>query len=95
MGLLFVVPVEMERVGPALAGSAVGVANSAGFLGGVLAPVIGMSLVGVEPLLGFAFFAGCYLLSAAVVLTIAETGWRRRASQRSHVEPDPVRLGRS
>jgi NNP family nitrate/nitrite transporter-like MFS transporter len=78
VGLLFVVPVEMERVGPALAGSAIGVANSAGFLGGAIAPVLGMSLVAVDPLMGFAFFTACYLLSASLFLTIRETGWRRR-----------------
>jgi NNP family nitrate/nitrite transporter-like MFS transporter len=76
--LLFVVPIEMERVGPALAGSAAGVLNTAGFAGGFLAPLIGMSLVRISPILGFAFWAGCYMVSALLFATIAETGRRRQ-----------------
>jgi NNP family nitrate/nitrite transporter-like MFS transporter len=76
VGLVFVVPVEMERVGPALAGSAIGVIISAGFLGGVLAPVLGMSLADSRPLLGFAFFTLCYLVAAVLFCIVRETGKR-------------------
>jgi len=74
VGLLFVVPVEMKRVGPALAGSAVGIIIGAGFLGGVLTPTIGMWLADRRPIAAFAFFAGCYLLSALLFLAVRETG---------------------
>ncbi len=54
--IAFVVPLEMAGIGPALAGSAVGVAVTAGSLGGVLSPLIGMSLVNAEPTAGFLFW---------------------------------------
>ena len=72
--IAFVVPLEMEGIGPALAGSAVGVAVTAGNLGGVLSPLIGMSLVETEPTAGFLFWGGCYVLSALLFLLIKETG---------------------
>lgn len=79
--IAFVVPLEMEGIGPALAGSAVGVAVTAGNLGGVLSPLIGMSLVNAEPTAGFLFWGGCYVLSAVLFLLIKETGPRvRKAS---------------
>lgn len=74
--IAFVVPLEMEGIGPALAGSAVGVAITAGNLGGVLSPLIGMSLVNVDPTAGFLFWGGCYVLSALLFLLIKETGPR-------------------
>ncbi len=72
--LAFVVPLEMEGVGRRLAGSAVGIAITAGYLGGVLAPVIGMWLVGLTPVAGFYFWGGCYMLSAVLFLLLKETG---------------------
>lgn len=74
--IAFVVPLEMDGVGPLLAGSAVGVALTAGYLGGVLAPIIGMGLVGTNPVAGFAFWGGCYALSACLFLVLKETGPR-------------------
>lgn len=76
--IAFVVPLEMEGVGPALAGSAVGVAITAGYLGGFISPLIGMSLVNAEPTAGFVFWGGCYVLSALLFLLIKETGPRVR-----------------
>ena len=52
--------------------------TSAGFLGGVLFPVIALRLSESHPVFGFAFFSGCYLLSALVFATIRETGRRRQ-----------------
>ena len=72
--LAFVVPLEMEGVGRRLAGSAVGIAITAGYLGGVLAPVVGMWLVSFTPVAGFYFWGGCYMLSAVLFLLLKETG---------------------
>lgn len=74
--LLSVVSIEMEGVGAARAGSAIGVVNTAGFAGGVLMPLLGMRLVQVTPVLGIGFWAGCYVLSALCFAAIRETGSR-------------------
>lgn len=74
--IAFVVPLEMDGVGPILAGSAVGVALTAGYLGGMLSPIIGMSLVEINPLAGFVFWGGCYALSGLLFLGLKETGPR-------------------
>jgi hypothetical protein len=74
--LLFVVSIEMEGVGAARAGSAIGVVNTAGFAGGVLMPLLGMRLVQITPVLGIGFWAGCYVLSALCFAAIHETGSR-------------------
>ena len=74
VGLLFVVPVEIERVGKELAGSAIGLATSAGFLGAAISSVVGMRLAGVRPLYGFVFFLVSYLLSVLLFATSRETG---------------------
>jgi len=74
--IAFVVPLEMDGVGPALAGSAVGVAATAGFLGGFISPIIGMSLANTEPKTAFLFWGGCYALSSLVFLLVKETGPR-------------------
>lgn len=76
--LAFVVPLEMEQVGPTLAGSALGVAVTAGYLGGFVAPPICMRLASVTPVAGFAFGGGCYALSALLFLLLKETGPRVR-----------------
>ena len=76
--LAFVVPLEMDGIGPRLAGSAVGIAITAGYLGGVLAPIIGMWLVDITPAAGFFFWGGCYMLSAVLFLFLKETGPRVR-----------------
>lgn len=76
--IAFVIPLEMEGVGPMLAGSAIGVAVTAGYLGGFVSPLIGMSLVSTNPIAGFAFWGGCYVLSALLFLLLKETGPRIR-----------------
>jgi NNP family nitrate/nitrite transporter-like MFS transporter len=83
IALLFVAPIEMKDVGPAIAGSAIGVLQTAGFAGGFLGPVIGMLFVAIDPVLGFVFWMGCYVLSALLFLTIRETGWRAAMSERA------------
>jgi nitrate/nitrite transporter NarK len=76
VGLLFAIPAEMRGVGESLAGSAVGVVTTAGFLGGFLSPQIGMALAarGVE--LGFFFWTLCFAASALLILAVSETGPR-------------------
>jgi nitrate/nitrite transporter NarK len=76
--IAFVVPLEMEGVGPTLAGSALGVAATAGYLGGFVTPLICMSLASVAPAAGFAFGGGCFALSALLFLLLKETGPRVR-----------------
>jgi NNP family nitrate/nitrite transporter-like MFS transporter len=85
VGLLFVVPVEMDRVGPELAGTAIGVATAAGFAGGTLFPAIGLTLAEARPVVAFAFFSGCYLLSALLFAIIRETGPRRHCTDEATV----------
>jgi hypothetical protein len=49
IALLFVAPIEMNDVGPGLAGSAIAVLQTAGFAGGFGGPVIGMVFVAIHP----------------------------------------------
>jgi NNP family nitrate/nitrite transporter-like MFS transporter len=78
VGILFVIPVELDEVGQSLAGSAVGAMTMAGFLGGFLSPVVGMALVRISPALGFGFWTLCFAASALLVLAVRETGPRAR-----------------
>jgi len=79
IALVFAVPLELPAVGPALAGSAVGVTLMAGFLGGFLSPQLGLALAERSPAASFLFFAACYGASALLFFLLPETG-RRRAS---------------
>jgi hypothetical protein len=81
IALVFAVPLELPRVGPALAGSAVGAILMAGFLGGFLSPMIGLALAEWSPLSAFVFWSGCYAASAACFFLLPETGTRARHSQ--------------
>ena len=76
--IAFVVPLEMAGIGPALAGSALGVAVTAGYLGGFLAPLICARLAEMNPVAGFAFGGVCYVLSGLLFLLLKETGPRVR-----------------
>jgi len=87
IALVFAVPLELARVGPALAGSAVGATLMAGFLGGFLSPMIGLALAEANPLYAFVFWSGCYALSAACFFLLPETGSRGRASPDLLVTP--------
>ena len=76
IALVFAVPLELASVGPALAGSALGATLMAGFLGGFVSPIVGLALAEREPLWAFAFWAGCYGLSALAFSLLPETGPR-------------------
>jgi NNP family nitrate/nitrite transporter-like MFS transporter len=83
--LLYVVPIEMAEVGVARAGAAIGMINTAGFAGGAVMPLLGMRLVQVKPVLGIAFWASCYMLSALCFTAIRETGSRPNGKKRTVV----------
>lgn len=70
VGLLFVMPVESPEVGASRAGSAIGAATAAGFLGGFLSPLVGMSLIAQNSMIGFGFFASCIIASSVLVLAM-------------------------
>ena len=80
VAILFVVPLELAGVGPAYAGSALGLALTAGFGGGFVSPIVGSSLASVTPLAGIGFWAACYAGSALLFLLLPETGPRARAN---------------
>ena len=74
VALLFVIPVELPEVGPERAGSAAGVATTAGFLGGLLSTWIGVQLAQRGAALGFGFWAASLVASAFLILRVRETG---------------------
>ncbi|HTO72109.1 MAG TPA: MFS transporter [Myxococcota bacterium] len=78
IALVFVVPLELPSVGPAYGGAALGLTLMAGFLGGIFSPALGLWLAEREPLWAFAFWAGCYGLSALLFFLLPETGPGRR-----------------
>jgi hypothetical protein len=78
VAILFVVPLELAGVGPAYAGSALGLALTAGFAGGFISPVVGSTLASTTPLAGIGFWAACYAGSALLFLLLPETGPRAR-----------------
>jgi NNP family nitrate/nitrite transporter-like MFS transporter len=86
IALLFVIPVELPDVGPALAGSAVGVTTTAGFLGGWLSPLILTPVAESAPVLAFGIWAACFAISALLILAVRETGPRRAAPDSAFAE---------
>ena len=78
--LAFVIPLEMKGIGSAMAGSAIGIVVTAGYLGGWLSPIIGMGLAESQPLAGFIFWSGCYLVAACLFALVKETGPRARSA---------------
>ena len=77
VALLFVIPVELEEVGEELAGSAIGAATAAGFVGGAISPLVGMALVAIDPILAFGFWTACFVAAAFLILAVRETGKAR------------------
>jgi predicted MFS family arabinose efflux permease len=79
VAILFVVPLELAGVGPANAGSALGLALTAGFAGGFVSPVVGSTLASTTPLAGIGFWAACFAGSALLFMLVPETGLRARS----------------
>jgi predicted MFS family arabinose efflux permease len=79
VAILFVVPLELAGVGPAYAGSALGLALTAGFAGGFVSPVVGSTLASTAPLAGIGFWAACFAGSALLFLLVPETGLRAQS----------------
>jgi NNP family nitrate/nitrite transporter-like MFS transporter len=79
VAILFVVPVELDRVGPRLAGTALGVIVSAGSLGGAVVPAFGMWLARTRTVTGLVFFSAAFLLSALTFTLIRESRPRNGA----------------
>jgi nitrate/nitrite transporter NarK len=78
VAILFVVPLELAGVGPAYAGSALGLALTAGFGGGFVSPIAGSTLAAANPFAGIGFWTACYAGSAFLFLLVPETGPRAR-----------------
>jgi NNP family nitrate/nitrite transporter-like MFS transporter len=76
VAILFVVPLELAGVGPAYAGSALGLALTAGFGGGFVSPIVGSTLAAANPFAGIGFWTACYAGSAFLFLLVPETGPR-------------------
>jgi nitrate/nitrite transporter NarK len=81
VAILFVVPLELPGVGSAYAGSALGLALTAGFGGGFVSPVVGSTLASATPLAGIAFWAACFAGSALLFLFVPETGPRAQSDR--------------
>ncbi len=79
VAILFVVPLELAGVGTANAGSALGLALTAGFAGGFVSPVVGSTLASTTPLAGIGFWAACFAGSALLFMLVPETGLRARS----------------
>ena len=80
IALVFAVPLELSRVGPALAGSAIGATLMAGFFGGFVSPKLGAWLAERSPSAAFLFWAACYGASALCFALLPETGPRARVA---------------
>ena len=74
VSLLFVIPVELGEVGPARAGSAIGLATTVGFLGGLVLTWIGVQLAEHGAVFGFGLWAASLVASALLILRVRETG---------------------
>ena len=85
VAILFVVPLELDGVGPASAGSALGLALTAGFGGGFVSPIVGSTLASATPLAGIGFWVACYAGSAFLFLLLPETGPRARPDRGSTI----------
>ncbi len=81
--VLMSVPVEMERIGTALAGSAVGFIFMLGNTGGFVGPVVAGRLMDMSDssLPGFIFIAVALILSAAFIIPMKETGRKRKPGE--------------
>ena len=81
--VLMSVPVEMERIGTALAGSAVGFIFMLGNTGGFVGPVVAGRLMDMSDssLPGFIFIAAALIVSAVFIIPMKETGRKRKPGE--------------
>ena len=81
--VLMSVPVEMERIGTALVGSAIGFIFMLGNTGGFVGPVVAGRLMDMSDssLPGFIFIAAALILSAVFIVPLKETGRKRKPGE--------------
>jgi len=81
--VLMSVPVEMEGIGTALAGSAVGFIFMLGNTGGFVGPVVAGKLMDMSDssLPGFIFIAAALIVSAVFIVPLKETGRKRKPDE--------------
>ncbi len=81
--VLMSVPVEMERIGTALVGSAIGFIFMLGNTGGFVGPVVAGRLMDMSDssLPGFIFIAAALILSAVFIVPLQETGRKRKPGE--------------
>jgi nitrate/nitrite transporter NarK len=81
--VLMSVPVEMDRIGTALAGSAVGFIFMLGNTGGFVGPVVAGKLMDMSDtsLPGFIFIAAALIVSAVFIIPMKETGRKRKPGE--------------
>ena len=75
MPIILAVPVELKAIGIALAGTTVGLMNMGSNITGFLFPLVGMSMLNMEPVWSGLFF-GCvgFVLAGLLALMLTETG---------------------
>ena len=74
------VPVEMEKIGTALAGTAVGFIFMLGSTGGFMGPVVAGKLMDVtgNVMPGFIFVSTVLMVAAGFIVPLKETGRKRK-----------------
>jgi len=85
--VLMSVPVEMEKIGTALAGTAMGFIFMLGNTGGFVGPVVAgklMDMAGTS-MPGFIFIASALIVSAGVIIPLKETGRKRKPGEEPSV----------
>jgi cyanate permease len=87
--LIFVLPMEVEGVGPSRSGMALGLMLMAGNLGGFVGPIAVGKLLEIGIMPAFLMLGACYILVAVFYLPIKETGpKRKRVIEADNVSPD-------
>jgi len=77
--VIMVVPVEMEKVGPALTATAVGLIFMVGNTGGFVGPVAGGKLMDAYGLVtGFMVMGAALVVAALVIVPLKETGTKKQ-----------------
>jgi MFS family permease len=81
--ILMSVPVEMEKIGTALVGTAMGFIFMLGNTGGFVGPVVAGKLMDMAEtsMPGFIFIASALILSAGVIIPLKETGRKRKPGE--------------